>query len=63
MALPLMAGDFSNGGFGEITSGDYNDTALVPGIPVEAFFRTGDMTPIAYLVKPLSDYFSRAFRG
>jgi HlyD family secretion protein len=32
-------------------------------MPVEAFFRTGDMTPIAYLVKPLSDYFARAFRG
>jgi HlyD family secretion protein len=40
-----------------------DDTALVPGMPVEAFFRTGDMTPIAYLVKPLSDYFARAFRG
>jgi len=38
-------------------------TTLVPGMPVEAFFRTGDMTPIAYLVKPLSDYFARAFRG
>lgn len=38
-------------------------TALVPGMPVEVFFRTGDMTPLAYLVKPLSDYFARAFRG
>ena len=40
-----------------------SDTKLVPGMPVEAFFRTGDMSPIAYLVKPLSDYFARAFRG
>ena len=40
-----------------------DDTKLVPGMPVEAFFRTGDMTPMAYLVKPLSDYFARAFRG
>ncbi len=40
-----------------------DDTTLVPGMPVEAFFRTSDMTPMAYLVKPLSDYFARAFRG
>ena len=39
------------------------NTALIPGMPVEAFFRTGDMTPIAYLVKPLTDYFARAFRN
>ncbi len=37
-------------------------TILIPGMPVEAFIRTGDRTPIAYLVKPLADYFSRAFR-
>ncbi len=37
-------------------------TVLIPGMPVEAFIKTGDRTPIAYLVKPLSDYFSRAFR-
>lgn len=36
---------------------------LVPGMPVEALIRTGDRTPIAYLVKPLADYFSRAMRG
>ena len=35
---------------------------LIPGMPVEAFIRTGDRTPIAYLVKPLSDYFAKAFR-
>lgn len=35
---------------------------LVPGMPVEAFIRTGDRTPLEYLVKPLSDYFNRAFR-
>ncbi|WP_138935039.1 HlyD family type I secretion periplasmic adaptor subunit [Roseovarius arcticus] len=39
------------------------NTALIPGMPVEAFFRTSDMTPIAYLVKPLADYFARAFRN
>lgn len=35
---------------------------LIPGMPVEAFIRTADRTPIAYLVKPLADYFKRAFR-
>ncbi|MCT4372371.1 HlyD family type I secretion periplasmic adaptor subunit [Yangia mangrovi] len=37
-------------------------TTLVPGMPVEAFLRTADRTPIAYLVKPFTDYFSKAFR-
>ena len=36
--------------------------ALIPGMPVETFIRTADRTPLAYLVKPLADYFSRAFR-
>ena len=35
---------------------------LVPGMPVEAFIRTADRTPLAYLVKPLTDYFTKAFR-
>lgn len=35
---------------------------LIPGMPVETYMRTADRSPIAYLVKPLSDYFSRAFR-
>jgi len=38
------------------------DVSLIPGMPVEAFIRTGDATPLAYLVKPLADYFARAFR-
>lgn len=37
-------------------------TTLLPGMPVEAFIRTEDRTPISYLVKPLSDYFARALR-
>lgn len=37
-------------------------TVLIPGMPVEAYIKTGDRTPIAYLVKPLADYFVRAFR-
>jgi len=35
---------------------------LIPGMPVEAFIRTADRTPIAYLVKPFTDYFTKAFR-
>ena len=35
---------------------------MIPGMPVEAFIRTEDRTPLAYLVKPLSDYFAKAFR-
>lgn len=35
---------------------------LVPGMPVEAYLRTADRTPLAYLVKPLTDYFAKAFR-
>lgn len=36
--------------------------AIIPGMPVEVFIRTGERTPLAYLVKPLADYFNRAFR-
>jgi HlyD family type I secretion membrane fusion protein len=35
---------------------------LVPGMPVEAFLQTAPRTPISYLLKPLTDYFTRAFR-
>jgi HlyD family secretion protein len=38
-------------------------TKLVPGMPVDAFIRTRDRTPLAYLIRPLADYFARAFRG
>ncbi|MEM9438533.1 MAG: HlyD family efflux transporter periplasmic adaptor subunit, partial [Pseudomonadota bacterium] len=37
-------------------------TALIPGMPVESFIRTEDRTPLAYLIKPLADYFNRALR-
>lgn len=37
-------------------------TTLVPGMPVDAFIRTADRTPMAYLLKPLTDYFAKAFR-
>lgn len=35
---------------------------LVPGMPVEVYLRTGDRSPLAYLMKPLADFFARAFR-
>lgn len=35
---------------------------LIPGMPVEAYLRTADHTPLAYLTKPLTDYFTQAFR-
>lgn len=38
------------------------DLQLIPGMPVEAFIRTADRSPLVYLVKPLTDYFNRAFR-
>ncbi|WP_371155461.1 HlyD family type I secretion periplasmic adaptor subunit [Jannaschia sp. 2305UL9-9] len=39
-----------------------NGQVMLPGMPVEAYIRTEDRTPLAYLVKPLADYFNRAFR-
>ena len=35
---------------------------LIPGMPVESYIKTADRSPIAYLVKPLADYFVKAFR-
>lgn len=40
----------------------FDGQVLVPGMPVEAFIRTDDRTPLSYLVKPFTDYFNRAFR-
>ena len=38
------------------------DAQILPGMPVEAFIRTQDRTPLAYFVEPLAAYFNRAFR-
>ena len=35
---------------------------ILPGMPVEAFIKTDERTPLQYLIKPLADYFNRAFR-
>ncbi|MBM7066015.1 HlyD family type I secretion periplasmic adaptor subunit [Actibacterium sp. 188UL27-1] len=36
--------------------------SIIPGMPVESFIRTDDRTPMAYLIKPFTDYFNKAFR-
>ena len=38
------------------------DMTLMPGMPVQAFLRTADRSPLSYLTKPLTDYFTNAFR-
>ncbi len=35
---------------------------LLPGMPVEAYIRTGDRTAFTYLVQPFRNFFDRAFR-
>jgi HlyD family secretion protein len=35
---------------------------LIPGMPVEAFLATDGRSPASYAVKPIADYFARAFR-
>jgi HlyD family secretion protein len=35
---------------------------LIPGMPVEAFIRTEDRSPLEYLIKPMADFFAKAFR-
>lgn len=41
---------------------DLSGVTVVPGMPVEAFIRTEDRTPLSYLLKPFTDYFRAAFR-
>jgi HlyD family secretion protein len=31
-------------------------------MPVETYIKIGDRSPLAYLIKPLSNYFVKAFR-
>ncbi|WP_170394754.1 HlyD family type I secretion periplasmic adaptor subunit [Ruegeria arenilitoris] len=39
-----------------------NGQALLPGMPVETMIKTDERTPLSYMVKPMADYFNRAFR-
>lgn len=38
------------------------ELALVPGMPAEVFINTGDRPVISYLLKPITDFFSRSLR-
>lgn len=38
------------------------DKHVMPGMPVETFIQTTERSPLEYLVKPLADYFAKAFR-
>ena len=38
------------------------DRALVPGMPVDAFIRTEERSPMTYLIEPFTAYFGRALR-
>ncbi len=38
------------------------EMVLIPGMPVEAFISTQERSPMDYLIKPLADYFAKAFR-
>jgi HlyD family secretion protein len=35
---------------------------LLPGMPVESFIQTGSRSALSYFVKPMRDYYTRAFR-
>lgn len=41
---------------------DTSHFKLVPGMPVEVFIATGERTALSYLVRPLTDQVTRAFR-
>lgn len=38
------------------------DHTLLPGMPVEAFLKTGEHTVLSYLLRPLTSFFDKAFR-
>lgn len=42
--------------------GKLRGQTLLPGMPVDAFIKTGERSPLNYLAKPLTDYFAKAFR-
>ena len=40
----------------------HSDQVIMPGMPVDSFIRTGEHTPMAYLLAPLARYFGSALR-
>jgi len=45
-----------------VSDNDREAFKLVPGMPVEAFISTHERTALSYLMKPVSDQVTRAFR-
>jgi membrane fusion protein, type I secretion system len=45
-----------------VSDSDRQAFKIVPGMPVEAFISTHERTALSYLIKPLSDQVTRAFR-
>jgi HlyD family secretion protein len=45
-------------GMGEKLAGK----TILPGMPVEAYISTEERSPLSFFVKPMADYFNRAFR-
>jgi HlyD family secretion protein len=45
-----------------VSESDREAFKLVPGMPVEAFIATHERTALSYLLKPVSDQVTRAFR-
>ena len=41
---------------------EFSEADVIPGMPVEVYFLTQPQSPLAYLVKPFTDYLNRAFR-
>lgn len=39
-----------------------SDLNILPGMPVEAYLKTNERSPLSYLTEPLAVYFQRAFR-
>ena len=46
----------------ETEMAELDNQDLLPGMPVEAYLKTEERTPLSYLMKPMTDYFKRALR-
>jgi len=38
------------------------DNEIVPGMPVDAFIKTGERTVANYMIQPIADHMARVFR-
>ncbi|RRH73911.1 HlyD family type I secretion periplasmic adaptor subunit [Falsigemmobacter faecalis] len=46
----------------DATTGNLHGVTLRPGMPADAWIRTEERTPLQFLIRPFTDYFTRAFR-